>query len=354
MRNFGRTILIKVAIGFATFFFGAIFNAGAEAAFLVDDSLKCRMEQERVAFLESLPLGLQDSQAEAVNAAIGGDNRALDAVRNSRNSRPELPAEIEVVEISPEIRMFRRVALADSVLPALVYLHGGGWCFGSINSCSRYCAALAMEADIAVVALDYPLAPEHPYPSALVFCLESFDRIKNEASRLKIDTGQISVGGDSAGGNLALAMALAGVVRYGRSDINSLVLFYPVTYCGNDGSDSWRGYGRGYGLDAALMDSFNAAYLSGGAELENPLVSPLCASDSQLAALPPLLMVSAEKDILLDQGVEFANRATAAGARVERVVIPSTVHLFITVAGQSAAFSTAVDLTADFLTGLPM
>lgn len=345
------SILYKVAIPLATFFFSADTVAAARSTrhTAVTDSLATRMAEETTAFLRSMPAGLQERQAEAVRQATGGDCDALVAVRNSRNTVPELPEGIVTAEIGPGMKMFRRAASLDSIRPALLYLHGGGWCFGSINSCSRYCAALAAEADICVIALDYPLAPENPYPAALNSCADAFDYLVSHADSLGIDPSRISAGGDSAGGNLALALALAkGTEGSGKQPLHSLVLFYPVVYAGADRSASWRTYGEGYGLDSSLMDAFNDAYI-GSAEVENPLISPLFATEETLKTLPPILIVNAEKDILRDQCTSMAARMEAAECELRREILPSTVHLFITVAGQPTAFHTAVALSSAFL-----
>lgn len=347
------SILYKVAIVFATLFFSVKADGAAvgRQSVAVSDSLRERMASETAAFLGGMPAGLQESQAEAVRRASAGDYEALRNVRNSRNVAPELPEGIVVSEIGTTMRMFRPAAGVGSVRPALLYLHGGGWCFGSINSCTRYCAALAAETDIAVIALDYPLAPENPYPAALNACAEAFDYLVSHADSLGIDPQRISVGGDSAGGNLALALALAkGENGADSQPIRSLVLFYPVVYAGNDGSDSWRAFGEGYGLDSLLMDAFNSAYI-GLVDVENPLISPIFATDASLRTFPPVLMVNAERDILLDQCSRMAARMEATGCSLRREILPSTVHLFITVPGQSTAFRTAVTLSSDFLRG---
>lgn len=347
------SVLYKVAIVFATLFFSVEADGAAvgHRPVVISDSFRERMASETAAFLGGMPAGLQESQTEAVRRASVGDCEALRNVRNSRNVAPELPEGIVVSEIGTSMKMFRSAAGVGSVRPALLYFHGGGWCFGSINSCARYCAALAAEADIAVIALDYPLAPESPYPAALNACAEVFDYFVSHADSLGIDPRRISVGGDSAGGNLALALALAkGENGADSQPICSLVLFYPVVYAGNDGSDSWRAFGEGYGLDSSLMDAFNSAYI-GSVDVKNPLISPIFATDESLQTLPPVLMVNAERDILLDQCNRMAARMKAAGCSLRREILPSTVHLFITVPGQPTAFRTAVTLSADFLRG---
>lgn len=328
---------------------------------VVEEDAGILMRKEAQAFLSSLPDGLQKSQEDAVRSAIRGDVSALYAVRSSRNREPEVPDDVKTQDIGRHYRLFRPAGYEGTSLPVLVYLHGGGWCFGSINSCTRFCAELSRKAKMAVLAVDYPLAPEHPYPAALDACTEAVMFAYGYAAEYGFDSGRISVGGDSAGGNLALSVALnlmlarkivAGQVRKEAEDdiprLHSLVLFYPVTKAWADGSQTWQEYGEGYGLDAGLMDAFNEAYV-GSADARLPLVSPGEASDEWLGQLPPTLIVNAAHDILLGQGMELAGRLSQAGISVCHSVLPGTVHLFITVPGQPTAFNRSVELAADFL-----
>ena len=142
-------------------------------------------------------------------------------------------------------------ARASQNLPQLLYLHGGGWTFGSINSCGRFCDAQAASGKMRVIALDYRLAPEHPYPEGLDDCVSAVNYIIDHAAELHIDANHITIGGDSSGGNLALATALSETCC---GKIESLLLFYPVTKAFDDGSESWQQYSKGFGLDAGNHD----------------------------------------------------------------------------------------------------
>ncbi|MGN0223509.1 MAG: alpha/beta hydrolase [Muribaculaceae bacterium] len=291
-------------------------------------------------FLRGMPSDLQDRQADAIEQAIAGDNSALQAVRHSRNASPAISANVDTCMLTPSLRLYSPKGTAGQRLPLLIYLHGGGWTFGSLNSCARFCDAIAASGSLRVLAVDYRLAPEHPYPSGLDDCCTALQYACDHADELSIDPQCISIGGDSSGGNLAIATALRS-----PCSVHSLLLFYPVTKAFADGSDSWARYGRGYGLDSRIMQQFNRAYTL-HAEPTDSLISPGLCSDATLAALPPTLLVAAERDILRDQGREFAAKAPH---RITRVELPYTVHLFITVPGQDAAFNQAVSLALDFL-----
>lgn len=300
------------------------------------------MDRECTAFLQAMPADRQHQQALAVNRAAQGDTAQLCRIRASRNTTPELPAGVEATYVRPDLCLFSPKTCALLPRPVMLYLHGGGWAFGSINSCASFCAALALRGNCCVVALNYRLSPESPYPAALDDCRSALSYIRAHATEWGCDTARISVGGDSAGGNLALALAMSDGGLYAALPI------YPVTELYEVPSASWQKYAQGYGDDAELLLSFCAAYAAG--QERDPFASVGLASDSLLRRLPRTLMLSAGRDILLDQGTAFVQRARRAGHQaIEQVVYPTATHLFITVPGQPTAFAEAVKLAASFV-----
>lgn len=349
---------LKAWRGLAAWMIGAMWCFGQPGIYgggRADSVMRCETDD----FLRNMPPGLQARQEKAVRMAVAGNSAALDEVRFSRNHAMEIAEGVEVMDIDTDYRLYKPAYCNGKILPVMIYLHGGGWCFGSINSCARFCIELVKTAGIAVLAVDYPLAPEHPYPAALVSCTDVVGFVFRHAAEYGLDSDGISIGGDSAGGNLALATALSlidsdkkksgGVdAAMGLPRLKSLVLFYPVTKVWNDQSASWREFGNGFGLDSGLMEAFNEAYLN-GVDANHPLVSPFNAQMGCLAMLPPVLIINAERDILRDQGRDMADKLTDAGVWVRRIVLPGTTHLFITVPGQPTAFAEAVRATASFL-----
>ncbi len=298
------------------------------------------MRVEADTFISNLPDGLQQKQKSAIKSAINGDTAALRRVRNSRNAEAELSTGVKATYLNHSMHLYE-IENDTTTLPLLIYLHGGGWTFGSINSCSRFCDAIAASGAARVLAIDYSLAPESPFPAALNDCTAALEYAHTNAAILKTTPALISIGGDSAGGNLAVAAAL----KCGCLPVRSLILFYPVTKAYADDSESWNKYGHGYGLDADLMAEFNKAYTIGTSP-HNPLISISSAKTENLAKLPPTLLVGAGRDILRDQGKEFADRLPGI---VRRVEFPGAVHLFITVPGQPTAFKKAVELSINCL-----
>ena len=213
------------------------------------DSLQRRMLDDERLFLSRMPTDLQHRQMLAVRAAISGDCAALQQIRQSRNQPPQLPDGVTATYPTPDICLFTPSRPALRKRPLLLYLHGGGWCFGSINSCARFCATLALEADCCVAALDYRLSPAHPFPAPLDDCRRAFAYLRQHADAWGCDSTQVAVGGDSAGGNLALATALS------TEGVSRVVPIYPVTRLYTRGTPSWTGYAQSYGDDAELLEA---------------------------------------------------------------------------------------------------
>ncbi|MDE6794724.1 MAG: alpha/beta hydrolase [Muribaculaceae bacterium] len=320
-----------------------------------------KMLNEADDFIDDMADGLQDRQADAVYHAMRGMGGELATVRNMRNGVSTPAAGVERIDIKGDgsargiaMRLYRPEKKSKSALPLLVYFHGGGWTIGSLNSCAEFCDALAATGDMMVLAVDYRLAPENPFPDGINDCVGSVEYALSHAKEWGSSTGLISVGGDSAGGNLALATAMEMAQRDDvKEKLRSVVLIYPVTKVYNDKSASWKEYSRGYGLDGRLMEAFNEAYLFGSkpteSAIKNPKVSPAHASDADLKNLPPVLMISAQRDILYDQGKEFTSRLKKLGKSVDHVDFPGAIHTFATVKGQPTAFKKAVMLTSAFL-----
>ena len=173
-----------------------------------DSILQQKMLIEEQTFLTKMKPGLQHMQMLAVRAAMQGNDSDLQKIRESRNQAPTLPEDVKAFYPSPNICFFSPKKASTRKRPILLYLHGGGWCFGSINSCARFCAAVALEADCVVAALNYRLAPAHPFPLPLEDCQQAISFLKMHAEEWNCDSTQISIGGDSAGGNLAFVLCV--------------------------------------------------------------------------------------------------------------------------------------------------
>jgi acetyl esterase len=206
---------------------------------------------------------------------------------------------------------------------AFFHVHGGGFTLGSIDD--RFtvakCAHICAEAGCVVTTVDYRLAPEFPYPTPPEDCYAALRWVVDRAASLGVDQSRIVIGGESAGGNLAAVVALMARDRRGPGLAGQL-LEVPVTDMSAESKThpSLHEFGQGYGLDAAVIDAFEAAYLPDRRDREEGYASPLRARD--LRGLPPVHLVTAEFDPLRDSGEAYARRLYEAG-------VPTTVHRFL-------------------------
>jgi acetyl esterase len=217
------------------------------------------------------------------------------------------------------VRVYRPEA--EGALPAIVHLHGGGWVLGDLDTHDTLCRDLAAESGCAVVAVDYRLAPEHPFPAALEDSLAAVRAV----DELGLDADRVAVYGDSAGGGLAAVIA-----RELRGALRHQALVYPVCDGRVGATDSYVRYADGYFMTAADMSWFLNNYAA-GVDPTDPRLSPLAAEDVSGAA--PATIVLAECDPLRDEGVAYARRLEAAGVEVELREYPGQVHPFVLLAG---------------------
>lgn len=205
----------------------------------------------------------------------------------------------------------------------LLWIHGGGFVIGDLETADSTCRVLANEARVVVVSVDYHLAPEHSYPAAIDDVVTALDWVVANAGELGIDPTRLAVGGDSAGGNLtAVACQLARAA--GGPHIAFQLLVYPAVDLAED-HPSRHENGEGYFLTQETMIWFGRHYL-GGRDPATPRVSPLLASD--LSRLPPAMVITAEFDPLRDEGFAYADALEAAGVPVERVHFDGEIHGF--------------------------
>ena len=240
------------------------------------------------------------------------------------------------------IRVYRD---RPGVVPGLLYVHGGGFVVGNLDTHDPPLREVCHQAGCAIVAVDYRLAPEHPFPAALDDAAAAWSWLQAHAAELEIDPQRVALGGDSAGGNLTAA--LCQMLRDGgHKHPAAQVLLYPVTDMLNR-APSRDEYADGLFLERALVDWFTQSYLPSPELKRDPRVSPALARD--LRGLPPALVLTCGFDPLQDEGKAYGAQLQEAGVDVEFVHYPEQIHGIFGMGGAIPAGRDAIARVAGFL-----
>lgn len=230
----------------------------------------------------------------------------------------------------------------------LFFIHGGGWVMCSPKSHANMCRYLCARAGTLGVNIEYRLAPEHKFPTALEDCVGAFEWVVDNIARYGGDTGKIVVAGDSAGGNLAAVLAQQSA-RGRLARIAAQALFYPSVGMGvRERFPSWQTLGGGeYGLSQADADWMTELYLASPEQRYDVRFNPILADS--LRGSPPALIIAAEFDPLVDEGKAYAALLTAAGTPVEAHCFAGMIHAFMSLAGALPTGYRALDIAARFI-----
>ena len=210
--------------------------------------------------------------------------------------------------------------------PCLVFFHGGGWVIGDLDSHDVVCRKLAHEGELIVISVDYRLAPEHKFPAAVDDAITATAWVAANAKQLGIDASRLTVGGDSAGGNLAAVVALSARDGNGPT-ISGQLLIYPATDFAMTHA-SHREPETSILLTHTVIKWFRDHYLNSPADGRDWRASP--ARAETLAGLPPAYLLTAGADPLRDEGNEYAERLKQAGVAVTYRTYPGQFHGFFT------------------------
>ncbi|HEX8233542.1 MAG TPA: alpha/beta hydrolase [Caulobacteraceae bacterium] len=213
---------------------------------------------------------------------------------------------------------------AASLPPGIVYLHGGGWVAGSLDTHDSVCRALAASTGFTVFSVDYRLAPEHPFPTGLQDALAAVRWLRRHGTGLDVDPARLVLAGDSAGGGLAAAAAAALRDDEGPP-LKALLLVCPILDLAQL-RPSRIEFGEGHFISRAAFAADVAGYANPDADLSDPDISPLQASD--FTGLPPALIHLAEFDPFRDEGAAYADRLKEAGVPVTRTLHSGMIHYF--------------------------
>ncbi|HEX2977897.1 MAG TPA: alpha/beta hydrolase [Candidatus Babeliales bacterium] len=242
-----------------------------------------------------------------------------------------IPADIKDITIKGgptkevSVRLIRPQG-SKGILPAVVYVHGGGWILGNKNTHDRLVRQIANHANVVVAFINYTPSPEaqYPVPTEQIYSAASY--LAKNAAKYQIDPKRMAIAGDSVGGLMATVVAQLAKQRGGPAFVYQL-LFYPVTDA-DFNTQSYNKFADGYWLSKKAMKWFWDAYAPHITERSMPTVSPLRASIKQLHGLPPALIITDENDVLLDEGKAYAEKLQKAGVNTEFKLIKGTVHDF--------------------------
>lgn len=252
-------------------------------------------------------------------------------IRAQTGDYEKLPADIEEMTITENGREISirivKPKEAKEPLPVLMYFHGGGWVLGNSFTHDRLVRELAVGANVAVVFVNYTPAPEAVYPTANREAYAATAWIKKNGQTLGLNTAKIGVAGDGAGGNMVIAVTLMAKEQRGPK-IDFQVMFYPATD-DNYNTSSYQQYANGHFLSLNAMVWFWDAYTPDKSVRGEITVTPLNATLDELKGLPEALVITAENDVLRDEGEAYAKKLNAAGVRVTTTRYIGAIHDFV-------------------------
>jgi acetyl esterase len=256
--------------------------------------------------------------------------KTVDGVQSSDIAKPDVEIEDRTVPGGPSgevsIRILRPRG-ATGPLPVVLYVHGAGWVFGNSHTHDRLVRELASGTGAAVVFPNYSLSPEARYPVAIEESYAVLEWVAEHGEENALDSSRIAVAGDSVGGNMSAALTLMAKERRGPS-IEAQVLFYPVTDAAFD-TASYHEFAEGYFLRRDAMQWFWDQYTTDETERTEITASPLRATGEQLAGLPAALVITAEADVLRDEGEAYAAKLRQAGVAVTATRYQGIIHDFV-------------------------
>jgi acetyl esterase/lipase len=253
----------------------------------------------------------------------------VDKVQSGDVLKPDVDLEdISVAGPSGQISVrIVRPKGATGTLPVILYIHGAGWVFGNSHTHDRLIRELAAGTGAAVVFPNYSLSPENPFPVAIEESYAVAQWVAANGRDRSLDGTRMAVAGDSVGGNMSAALTILSKQRSGPA-FAAQVLFYPVTDANFD-TGSYQQFGEGFFLRRDAMQWFWDQYTKDPAERAQAIASPLRATIDELTGLPPALVITAEADVLRDEGEAYANKLRQAGVAVTSVRYQGIIHDFV-------------------------
>jgi acetyl esterase len=282
---------------------------------------------------------MAEAQGPALNEMSPPEAREMYRTLNAASPKPEVASVEDTKAGEIPIRVYKVSEQGEQ--PVVVFFHGGGWVIGDLETHDSACRQLAIATKCTVIAVDYRLAPEHPFPASIDDCFEATKWVAENAASLGVDPSKLSVAGDSAGGNLAACVCLKAREVSGPA-ICFQLLIYPVTDARMN-TESYEANKDGYMLTRDGMQWFWDLY-TGGQHANHPHASPLSAPD--LSGLPAACIITAEYDPLRDEGEAYGEALQAAGVTTNTVRFDGMIHGFFAMTDMLEGSRKAMDLAA--------
>ncbi len=281
------------------------------------------------AFLDEAAVNAPDLTKLSDSERTGAARTQLRDALHSRETIPGLPNDVGTRDLhvsnDRHARLYRPQTAPGAIRPLLVYLHGGGWVAGSLETHDPFCRLFAYAANVPLLAIDYRQPPQYRFPAALEDTLAAFHWAAEHANELGVHPAYIALGGDSAGGNLAAVATNILVATPHAPQPRAQLLLYPVTDHPSANHPSYEENATGVGLTAEGMRWYWRQYAP-DVDPDDPAISPLRLDP--LPALPPTLIATAEYDVLRDEGRAYADKLRGAGIPTTHFHAPDMPHNF--------------------------
>lgn len=278
----------------------------------------------------------------------------VDVIRRNTQSRPTFAGAVEELkEVANRfipgntadlpIRIYRpKQNITDGLPPAIIYFHGGGWVLNFLDIFDASLARLANQSGATIISVNYQKAPEHPFPIPFDDCFTTLNWVRDNADELNIDITRLCVAGDSAGGNLASAVALK--ARDEGIPLALQILIYPCNDRNFD-TPSYIQHATGYGLSTQAMKWFWDQYLQGNNSDKNPYAAPMQAATFK--DLAPAVIITAEYDPLLSDAQKYAQLLSDDGVAVIYREYEGMIHGFFSYMAVTPKSQDAIDFVAE-------
>lgn len=253
------------------------------------------------------------------------------AVQNVKVEEPEVDRQEIEVEVAKERYMRLEITKpknAGELLPIIYYIHGGGWVMGDNVTHRRFVCELAEDVPAAVVFPIYPQAPEGQFPYVTEDLFKALQYISSQADKYGLDSSHLAVAGDSVGGNMAAVMTMMAKENGFTPTIDFQLLLYPVTSA-DFNSLSYQDFAEGPWLTKKAMEWFWDKYLPDKEKRRSAYATPISATMTDLQDLPPALIITAENDVLRDEGEAYARKLDKAGVKTFAIRFNGTIHDFM-------------------------